>query len=65
MPLLQRDAFAHGQCYVALSRVRSRHDIRILVQPERIHNGVVHIRNFVYKELLSVRFPKPTAGLEC
>ena len=46
------DVFAHGQLYVVLSRVRHRQDIRVLSQPQRIVNGVLHVRNMVYPELV-------------
>lgn len=42
------DVFAHGQLYTAISRVRSRQNIRFFAVPTE-HND---IRNVVYKELL-------------
>ena len=51
---MQNDVFSHGQAYVAISRVRARTDIRVLAPANRNLDGVVHIRNIVYHELLEV-----------
>ena len=49
---LQDHVFAHGQAYVALSRVRSRNDIRILTSAGFVLNSQPHVHNVVYPELL-------------
>jgi ATP-dependent exoDNAse (exonuclease V) alpha subunit len=46
---LERDVFAHGQLYVALSRVRSWKNLLIKLAPENIARKVI---NVVYKEIL-------------
>ncbi len=50
---LRSDAFAHGQLYVALGRVRNRNSIRVLVSEERKVGDIAITTNVVYKELLA------------
>lgn len=50
---LRNDVFAHGQLYVALSRVRSSNNIRVLVPVNRVIDGVAHCANVVHKQLIS------------
>ena len=45
---LRSDVFCHGQLYVALSRTTSSNSVLLLVQPERLINGVPHVANCVY-----------------
>ena len=45
---LRIDIFAHGQLYVALSRINNRHSIMCLVPPSHIANSVPHAPNVVY-----------------
>jgi hypothetical protein len=56
---LTTDVFSHGQLYVDATRVRDRGSIRVLTLPHRIVNGIAHVLNIVYKELLVrvVAFP--------
>ena len=49
---LATDAFAHGQAYVDVTRVRHRNFIRVLAPPNRLINGIPHCVNIVYSELL-------------
>ncbi len=44
--------FAHGQLYTAISRVRTRNDIRLLYKQNEDGTIDTSIRNIVYKELL-------------
>lgn len=50
---LRCPVFAHGQLYTAFSRVRTRADMRVLVEPDS-HDGEAHgeVVNVVYQELL-------------
>ena len=42
--------FTHGQLYVALSRVQSKDNIKILVRKGK-KDGEVYTKNIVYKEI--------------
>uniref|UniRef100_A0AC35FDU9 ATP-dependent DNA helicase n=1 Tax=Panagrolaimus sp. PS1159 TaxID=55785 RepID=A0AC35FDU9_9BILA len=54
--ILESQCFAHGQLYVALSRVRSRDDIKVYVPPQHVGqcNGaqIPHATNIVFPEVL-------------
>jgi energy-coupling factor transporter ATP-binding protein EcfA2 len=51
---LRRPAFSHGHLYVALSRIRSRSNIRLFAAEENLtDNNEVLTDNVVYKKILS------------
>ena len=55
---LNEDLFAHGQLYVACSRVRKAANLRIQVNSAANHgvNGETRIKNIVFPEVLSQVF---------
>ncbi len=49
---LRNPVFAHGQLYVALSRVQAKKNIIILVKNDHIEDKPnVYTKNIVYKEI--------------
>jgi hypothetical protein len=55
--------FAHGHAYVALSRVRSRNNIRIYCEEDAVHDGQPTLRNVVYKEIVDIAVAVSPASL--
>ncbi|KDO17668.1 hypothetical protein SPRG_21836 [Saprolegnia parasitica CBS 223.65] len=49
---LPEPVFAHGQLYVAMSRVQARADIKILALNSKSANGRTYTKNIVYDEVL-------------
>ena len=49
---LTEDVFSHGHLYVDVTRPEHRDNIRVLAPPERVRDGVAHVRNVVYQELI-------------
>ena len=50
---LLNPVFSHGQLYVALSRVQSKNNIKILVKNGEVENEIgTFTKNIVYKEIL-------------
>ena len=56
---LRGDVFCHGQLYVAVSRTASRNNIICLVRPERLLDGIPHVHNVVYPELVQAATGHP------
>ena len=51
---LPEHVFTHGQLYVALSRARSYHNIKVLIKDSNIPGKQgAYTRNIVYKKILS------------
>ena len=48
---LRRDVFTHGQLYVALSRVRSQHGLKVFLNQNQSISKLV--KNYVYTEMFS------------
>ena len=49
---LTTDVFGHGMLYVDVTRPEHRDNIRVLVPPNRIVQGIAHVRNIVFEELI-------------
>ena len=44
---LRSDVFAHGQLYIALSRVNHLNEVMCLIQPSLVLSGVPHVANVI------------------
>ena len=55
---LRGDVFCDGQLYVAVSRTTSR-NILCLVRPERLLDGIPHVHNVVYPDLVQAATGHP------